>query len=367
MSAIVDAVKVTLDKTPARAGGRRHGQGHLPGRWRGAAQRARRPAAPRDGHADRRSRPTRSTRWRWGRASRSSTSTRSRASSTPRPVTDGDLAPHRLAHADGRARAGVGHARRGRPARRARSSATCARGRRPSSARSRAPSTRSRARSATPGTASPTTRTSSARTTSLRSPVAEEEPTRPSRAVRRRAPARRPVRWSLDLPFAGDVPEVWPGWCRRRARTSRTPSRSTRAATTGSSVGMPVATGAGLVGRIDQVTAHVGHGRARDRPRVPGGGAAGHHGRPRHRPRPGPRRVAHGRLVDLAPGPRSSSGHRRGHERRRPQRVPARDPGGHGVVDSRQGSGGLSLELDVDPLVDFDQLSYVTVLQWQPT
>jgi cell shape-determining protein MreC len=38
-----------------------------------------------------------------------------------------------------------------------------------------------------------------------------------------------------------------------------------------------------------------------------------------------------------------------------------------GTVDSvRQGSGGLALELMVDPLVDVDQLSYVTVLQWQP-
>ena len=35
------------------------------------------------------------------------------------------------------------------------------------------------------------------------------------------------------------------------------------------------------------------------------------------------------------------------------------------VSDSRQGPGGLSLELDVDPLVDSDQLSYVTVLLWQ--
>ncbi|HEX6569816.1 MAG TPA: rod shape-determining protein MreC, partial [Acidimicrobiales bacterium] len=38
-----------------------------------------------------------------------------------------------------------------------------------------------------------------------------------------------------------------------------------------------------------------------------------------------------------------------------------------GTVSSvREGSGGLALELVVEPLVDADQLSYVTVLQWQP-
>jgi hypothetical protein len=34
------------------------------------------------------------------------------------------------------------------------------------------------------------------------------------------------------------------------------------------------------------------------------------------------------------------------------------------VVSSRQGSGGLALDLDVDPLVDVDQLSYLTVMLW---
>jgi hypothetical protein len=36
------------------------------------------------------------------------------------------------------------------------------------------------------------------------------------------------------------------------------------------------------------------------------------------------------------------------------------------VSSARQGSGGLALELVVEPLVDADQFSYVTVLQWQP-
>jgi hypothetical protein len=34
------------------------------------------------------------------------------------------------------------------------------------------------------------------------------------------------------------------------------------------------------------------------------------------------------------------------------------------VASSRQGSGGLALDLNVDPVVDVDQLSYVTVMLW---
>jgi cell shape-determining protein MreC len=36
------------------------------------------------------------------------------------------------------------------------------------------------------------------------------------------------------------------------------------------------------------------------------------------------------------------------------------------VKSTRAGSGGLALELVVEPSVDFDRLSYLTVLQWQP-
>ena len=35
------------------------------------------------------------------------------------------------------------------------------------------------------------------------------------------------------------------------------------------------------------------------------------------------------------------------------------------VTATAQGAGGLALELTLEPLVDVDQLSYVTVLQWQ--
>ena len=53
VSAIIDAVKVTLDKHAARAGRRHHGAGHRAHRRRRPAARPRRPAAARDGHAHR--------------------------------------------------------------------------------------------------------------------------------------------------------------------------------------------------------------------------------------------------------------------------------------------------------------------------
>ena len=36
------------------------------------------------------------------------------------------------------------------------------------------------------------------------------------------------------------------------------------------------------------------------------------------------------------------------------------------VRTTREGAGGLSLELIVDPLVDVDRLSYVSILKWEP-
>ena len=53
VSAIIDAVKVTLDRTPPGAGGRHHGAGHRAHRRRGAAARAGVPPAARDRHAHR--------------------------------------------------------------------------------------------------------------------------------------------------------------------------------------------------------------------------------------------------------------------------------------------------------------------------
>ena len=70
-------------------------------------------------------------------------------------------------------------------------------------------------------------------------------------------------------------PRSRPRSCRGRGPTSRTPSRSTRARDDGVTVGMPVVTGGGLVGRVSQATAGTLDGRADHRPRVPGRRAPG--------------------------------------------------------------------------------------------
>jgi cell shape-determining protein MreC len=35
------------------------------------------------------------------------------------------------------------------------------------------------------------------------------------------------------------------------------------------------------------------------------------------------------------------------------------------VTSTRQGSGGLALDLVIEPLADIDNLSYVSVMRWQ--
>ena len=106
-------------------------------------------------------------------------------------------------------------------------------------------------------------------------------------------------------------------------------STSARAATTASKVDMPVVNGAGLVGRIVQVTPSrstvqlitdpdflVGRPAARQRP--------GH----RHRPRPGPGRGPPRRHPPRARHRRPAQArHRAHHQRRAAQRLPRLDPG----------------------------------------
>ena len=136
----------------------------------------------------------------------------------------------------------------------------------------------------------------------------------------------------------------------------------------GLKVGMPVVTGAGLVGRVVQVTpsrstvqlitdpdflvgvrllgsdlatgtAH-GQGPGRGPPR-------------RHAPRARHRRPAQAR-------------HRAHHERRAAQRVPRLDPGRARCARCRETGGGLTLELVVRPMADTERLQFVTVLLWEP-
>ena len=169
---------------------------------------------------------------------------------------------------------------------------------------------------------------------------------------------------SLDLPFAGDVPKV-------TARVVSGPRSNfsyaleiDKGTDDGLAVGMPVATGGGLVGRITQATGQTARVELVTDPefrvgvRVAGNGDLG---------------TARGRgqgdplVVDSGMSPRAEVAEGTGVVTSGVDRsaFPPGIPVGT-VTETRQGSGGLALELVVEPLVEVDQLSYVTVLRWLP-
>jgi rod shape-determining protein MreC len=169
---------------------------------------------------------------------------------------------------------------------------------------------------------------------------------------------------SLNLPFAGDVPKV-------TARVVSGPRSNfshaieiDKGSDAGLAVGMPVATGGGLVGRVTQVTGSSAQVDLVTDPEFRVGvrlATTGDLGTARGQGRDDPL------AVDSAMSPRAEVAAGTGvvtsgvDRSAFPPGIPV------GTVDSvRQGSGGLALELMVDPLIDVDQLSYVTVLQWQP-
>jgi rod shape-determining protein MreC len=169
---------------------------------------------------------------------------------------------------------------------------------------------------------------------------------------------------SLDLPFAGDVPKV-------TARVVSGPRSNfshaleiDKGSDDGLAVGMPVATGGGLVGRITQVTGGSAQVELITDPQFRVGvrlsttgelGTA--EGRGRDQPLKVDSSIAPDTEVEEGTGVVTSGVDRSAF----PPGIPV------GTVSSaRQGSGGLALELVVEPLVEADQFSYVTVLQWQP-
>ena len=168
---------------------------------------------------------------------------------------------------------------------------------------------------------------------------------------------------SLDLPFAGDVAKV-------TARVIGGPRSNfshaieiDKGSADGLAVGMPVATGGGLVGRIDQVTAHTARVEILTDPefrvgvRLATTGALGTaRGQGHDEVLTVDSSISPTTAVDTGTGVVTSGVDR--------SAFPPGIPVGT-VAGSRQGPGGLSLELDVDPLVDAEQLSYVTVLLWQ--
>jgi rod shape-determining protein MreC len=168
----------------------------------------------------------------------------------------------------------------------------------------------------------------------------------------------------LDLPFAADLPRVTGRVVSGPRSNFSHAVEIDKGSDDGIAVGMPVAAGAGLAGRVTQVT----HGSAtvelltdpdfRVGVRL---ATTGDLGTARGQGRDEPL------AVDSAINPRTQI------------------PAGTGVVTSgvdrsafppgipigtvastREGSGGLALDLVVDPLVDVDNLSYLTVIQWVP-
>jgi rod shape-determining protein MreC len=168
---------------------------------------------------------------------------------------------------------------------------------------------------------------------------------------------------SLNLPFAGDVPKV-------TARVVSGPRSNfshaieiDKGTDDGIVVGMPVATGGGLVGRVIQATGSSSQVELVTDPEFRVGvrlATSGDLGTARGQGRGEPL------AVDSSISPRAEVATGTGTVTSGVDRS-AFPPGiPVGTVSSvRQGSGGLALELVVEPLVDVDQLSYVTVLLWQ--
>jgi rod shape-determining protein MreC len=167
----------------------------------------------------------------------------------------------------------------------------------------------------------------------------------------------------LDLPFAGDVPTVVGRVVAGPRSNFSHAVQIDKGSDDGVAVGMPVAAGAGLVGRVTQVTAGTARVELVTDPEFRVGvrlASTGDLGTARGQGRDDPL------AVDSSIPPRTEV------------------PSGTGVVTSgvdrsafppgipvgtvrstHEGSGGLSLELEVDPLVDVEQLSYLSVLRWQ--
>lgn len=167
---------------------------------------------------------------------------------------------------------------------------------------------------------------------------------------------------SLDLPWAGNVETA-------TARVVSGPRSNfshaieiDKGTDDGIAVGMPVVTGGGLVGRISHATGTSSMVELLTDPEFRVGvrlSTTGDLGTARGQGRDDPLSVdsaiSPGAKVPEETGVVSSGVDRSAY----PPGIPVGT-----VASSRQGSGGLALDLDVDPLVDVDQLSYVTVMLW---
>jgi rod shape-determining protein MreC len=167
---------------------------------------------------------------------------------------------------------------------------------------------------------------------------------------------------SLDLPWAGNVETA-------TARVVSGPRSNfshaieiDKGTDDGIAVDMPVVTGAGLVGRVSQATGSSSTVELLTDPEFRVGvrlATTGDLGTARGQGRDDPL------SVDSAISPNAKVAKGTGVVTSGVDRsaYPPGIPVGT-VASSRQGSGGLALDLDVDPVVDVDQLSYLTVMLW---
>ena len=168
---------------------------------------------------------------------------------------------------------------------------------------------------------------------------------------------------ALDLPYAGDVPTV-------AARVVSGPRSNfshaveiDKGTDDGLAVGMPVVTGAGLVGRISQASGSQATVELLTDPDFRVGvrlADSGQLGTARGRGRDEPMTVDTAIDAD-AEVARGTGLVTSGVDR---SAYPAGIPVGR-VTSTRQGSGGLALDLVIDPLADIDNLSYVSVMRWE--
>ena len=168
----------------------------------------------------------------------------------------------------------------------------------------------------------------------------------------------------LDLPYANDIPKVVARVVSGPRSNFSHAVQIDKGSDDGLAVGMPVATGAGLAGRITQVSANSATVDLITDPEIRVGvrlASTGDLGTARGQGRGDPL------VVDSSIGPRVQIAAGEGVVTSGVDRsvYPPGIPVGT-VKTSRSGSGGLALELVVEPSVDFDRLSYLTVLQWQP-
>ena len=169
---------------------------------------------------------------------------------------------------------------------------------------------------------------------------------------------------TLNLPWVGDIPTVTAKVTSGPRSNFAHAAEVNKGSSDGVKVGMPVVTGGGLVGRVSQVSKKHSTIELLTDPEFQVGvrlADTGELGTARGQGRDEPLVVDSG----IEPGtevPADSALVTSGVDRSAyPDAIPVAK-----VTDTREGSGGLSLDLIAEPLVDVDRLTFVDILLWEP-